>query len=362
MIEETTKPSLLGIKHSNRDFSDRNTWGKNQFNSSFPAALSAYLSHKGLENMNTIDLFAGCGGLSLGFQNAGFCVKAAFDNWKPAIEVYQANFTHPITDLDLSQDFDLDILKKFSPQMIIGGAPCQDFSSAGKRDETLGRADLTSSLAKIITEIQPEWFVMENVPRIEKSRILQKAKENLKNVGYGLTEKIVDAGFCGVPQNRKRFFLIGHLSSSDDFLDLYLNKNQSSRPMTVFEHLGESLDTEFYYRHPRSYKRRGIYGIHEPSPTVRGVNRPIPKTYIKHSGDACEPNGKVRPLTTIERSYLQTFPKDFNFFGNKSDLEQMIGNAVPVKLAEYVANCIKEYQADVQGNKNIQAKQVAFHF
>ena len=55
--------------------------------------------------MNTIDLFAGCGGLSLGFENAGFCVKAAFDNWKPAIEVYQANFTHPIIDLDLSQDF-----------------------------------------------------------------------------------------------------------------------------------------------------------------------------------------------------------------------------------------------------------------
>ncbi len=312
--------------------------------------------------MNTIDLFSGCGGLSLGFQNAGFCVKAAFDNWKPAIEVYQANFTHPIIDLDLSQYFDLDILKKFSPQMIIGGAPCQDFSSAGKRDETLGHADLTLTLAKIIAEVLPEWFVMENVPRIEKSRILQEAKEILKDVNYGLTEKIVDASYCNVPQNRKRFFLIGHQSSSDNFLDSYLNKNQASRPMTVFEHLGESLDTEFYYRHPRSYKRRGIFGVHEPSPTVRGVNRPIPKTYIKHSGDACEPNGKVRPLTTLERSYLQTFPKDFKFFGNKSDLEQMIGNVVPVKLAEYVANCIKEYQADFKDKRIIQTQQLAFQF
>ncbi len=117
--------------------------------------------------------------------------------------------------------------------------------------------------------------------------------------------------------------------------------------MTVFEYLGESLDTEFYYRHPRSYLRRGIYSVHEPSPTVRGVNRPIPKTYVKHLGDACEPNGKVRPLTTIERSYLQTFPTDFKFFGSKSDLEQMIGNAVPVKLAEFVANAIKNYQVDL---------------
>jgi DNA (cytosine-5)-methyltransferase 1 len=312
--------------------------------------------------MNTIDLFAGCGGLSLGFQNAGFAIEAAFDNWKPATEVYRANFSHPIFDLDLSQDFDLDGLKQFSPQMIIGGAPCQDFSSAGKRDESLGRADLTVRFAKIIAEIKPEWFVMENVPRIAKSRFLQESKEILQNVGYGLTEKILDASYFNVPQNRKRFFLIGHLKSPDNFLNLYLEKNQASRPMTVFEHLGEELDTEFYYRHPRSYLRRGIYSVHEPSPTVRGVNRPIPKTYVKHSGDACEPNGKVRPLTTIERSYLQTFPKDFKFFGNKSDLEQMIGNAVPIKLAEYVANCINQYQADLKENKIIREKQLAFHF
>lgn len=313
--------------------------------------------------MNTIDLFAGCGGLSLGFQNAGFAIKAAFDNWKPAAEVYRANFSHPMFDLDLSQEFDLNILKQFSPQLMIGGAPCQDFSSAGKRDETLGRADLTFRFAEIIAEVKPEWFVMENVPRIAKSRFLQESKEILKNVGYGLSAKVLDASYFNVPQNRKRFFLIGHLESNDNFLDFYLEKDKASRPMTVFEHLGKSLDTEFYYRHPRSYQRRGIYSVHEPSPTVRGVNRPIPKTYVKHSGDACEPNGKVRPLTTIERSYLQTFPRDFNFFGNKSDLEQMIGNAVPVKLAEHVAKCIREYQADFIENKQIiKEKQLAFHF
>ncbi len=312
--------------------------------------------------MNTIDLFAGCGGLSLGFQNAGFCIKAAFDNWKPAIEIYRSNFSHPIFDLDLSQNFDVSIFKKFSPQIIIGGAPCQDFSSAGKRDETLGRADLTLGLANIIAGVLPEWFVMENVPRIEKSLILRDAKKVLVNAGYGLTEKVLDASFCDVPQTRKRFFLIGHLKSSDNFLDVYLNKNQNSHPMTVFDYLGTSLDVEFYYRHPRSYQRRGIFSVHEPSPTVRGVNRPIPKTYIKHIKDGCEPGGKVRPLTTIERSYLQTFPKDFNFFGNKSDLEQMIGNAVPVKLAEYVANCINEYRKDLAENTIIQTKQLAFQF
>jgi len=312
--------------------------------------------------MSVIDLFTGCGGLSLGFQNAGFSIKAAFDNWQPAIEVYKANFAHKIFDLDLSEDSSIEILKYFSPKMIIGGPPCQDFSSAGKRDETLGRADLTLTFAKIVTQLRPEWFVMENVPRIIKSNVLREAKTIFKDAGYGLTETILDASFCQVPQIRKRFFLIGHLHSANDFLDFYLEKNQTARPMTVHEYFGENLDVEFYYRHPRSYQRRGIYSVHEPSPTVRGVNRPIPKTYVKHSGDACEPNGKVRPLTTVERSYLQTFPKNFKFFGNKSNLEQMIGNAVPVKLAEYVANCIKEYKADFKENKQISTKQLAFHF
>ena len=312
--------------------------------------------------MKTIDLFAGCGGLSLGFQNAGFSIEAAFDNWKPAIEVYRANFSHQIYDLNLSQNFDSDVLKRFSPQMIVGGAPCQDFSSAGKRDETLGRADLTVRLAKIIAEIRPEWFVMENVSRIEKSGILVEAKEILKNAGYGLTAKLLDASFYGVPQTRKRFFLIGHLSSADNFLGDYLEAKRAVNPLSVRDYFGEDLDTEFYYRHPRSYQRRGIYSTREPSPTVRGVNRPIPKTYVKHPQDACAPDEKVRPLTTIERSYLQTFPKDFKFIGGKSDLEQMIGNAVPVKLAECVANCINEYKANLVKNEKIQTKQMAFHF
>ena len=77
----------------------------------------------------------------------------------------------------------------------------------------------------------------------------------------------------------------------------------------------------------------------------------MPKTYKKHNGDRCEPSDKVRALTTIERSYIQTFPKKFNFTGTKSNLEQMIGNAVPVKLAKHVAQCITEFQKDLKLSK-----------
>jgi DNA (cytosine-5)-methyltransferase 1 len=292
--------------------------------------------------MRTVDLFSGCGGFSLGFQQAGFDIVAAFDNWQPAIDIYRDNFTHPIFNQDLGDPESYRSIVDFTPELIIGGPPCQDFSSAGKRNENLGRANLTRAFADIVCLVQPTWFVMENVSLIKRSPILATVLEQFKNSGYGLTSTILNASYCGVPQSRKRYFLIGKLGRIDNIIDTILHQNQSDRPTTIFDYLGNILELEYYYRHPRSYQRRGIFSIHEPSPTVRGVNRPIPRTYQKHPGDACDLNEQLRPLTTIERSYLQTFPKTFKFKGSKSDLEQAIGNAVPVNLAKYVANCIKE--------------------
>lgn len=302
--------------------------------------------------MRTVDLFSGCGGMSLGFQNENFEVIAAFDKWKPAIKVYQENFQHPIYDFDLATEESLQFIKNLKPQLIIGGPPCQDFSSAGKRDETLGRADLTLSYAHIVAGCKPEWFVMENVERILKSNILKNAISVFKKAGYGISYEVLDASYCGVPQARKRFFLVGHLKAKDGFLNPYFTKNQTKQPMTVHDYLGESLGVEFYYRHPRSYMRRGIFSIYEPSPTIRGVNRPIPKGYNKHSGDPVDVTADgLRPLTTVERSYIQTFPKNFIFNGSKTDLEQVIGNAVPVKLGEFVAKCINQYMIDKASNR-----------
>ena len=126
--------------------------------------------------------------------------------------------------------------------------------------------------------------------------------------------------------------------------------------MTVREYMGSILDIEHYYRHPRTYGRRAVFSIDEPSPTVRGVNRPIPRNYRIHPGDTAPISMNVRPLTTIERSYIQTFPRDFVFEGSKTDLEQMIGNAVPVKLAEYVAKSIIAFSKKCEEEKDNQAK------
>ena len=299
-------------------------------------------------SMKFIDLFAGCGGMTLGFQNAGFEAVAAFDNWEPAAQVYRANFSHNIHKLDLSNwQESLTTLNAYQFDMIIGGPPCQDFSHAGKRNEDLGRADLTVSFARIVAHTKPQWFVMENVDRTVKSQRYRQAGEILREAGYSLTQRILDANQCGVPQKRKRLFLIGELglSISEDSRSIasYLDNNLTTKPMSVRDYFGDSLDITHYYRHPRNYSRRAVFSIDEPSPTVRGVNRPIPKTYKRHPKDTVPISENVRPLTTLERSYLQTFPKDFDFTGSKTDLEQMIGNAVPVKQAEYIARCISTY-------------------
>jgi len=292
--------------------------------------------------MNVVDIFCGCGGLSLGFQEAGFNIVRAFDNWSKAIDIYNSNFTHEAELIDV-YDLTAEHIIKFSPDIIIGGPPCQDYSSAGKQDETQGRANLTLRYAQIVCEVSPEWFVMENVDRILKSQTLPKALALFKEARYGLSQVILDASLCGVPQKRKRFFLIGHKNDIDDFLTASLYSDLSAKSTTIRDYLGDEFKTDFYYRHPRSYARRGIFSIDEPSPTVRGVNRPIPPGYTIHSNDATDDISKVRPLTTLERARIQTFPKSFHFSGSKTDLEQMIGNAVPVDLAKYVAKHLLEY-------------------
>lgn len=295
--------------------------------------------------INCVDLFAGCGGLSLGFSIENFEVSAAFENWNVAIDIYSNNFNHPIIQQDLSEEVEaVEKILSFAPDLIMGGPPCQDFSSAGKRDVTLGRADMTYHFANIVCKIKPTWFVMENVEQIKKSYILQDVVQQFDANDYGLSAVILDASYCGVPQARTRFFLIGHLGDKHNQLNQIYADMLSIKPMTVRDYLGDSLELQYYYRHPRNYNRRGVFSIDEPSPTVRGVNRPIPKGYKLNS---CDPEGisleDIRPLTTVERSYIQTFPKGFEFNGTKTNLEQIIGNAVPVNLARFIARGIKTY-------------------
>jgi DNA (cytosine-5)-methyltransferase 1 len=306
--------------------------------------------------MKSIDLFSGCGGLSLGLENAGIKVVAALDNWKPAIDVYAENFDHPVIQQDLSDvEASLKLIKSFGVELIAGGPPCQDFSSAGLQNHSGERADLTYAFADIVTKAKPKFFIMENVERIRKSHVLVDVMNQFIKSGYGLTAVILDASYCGAPQARQRFFLIGGMGEENNFLKETLFNLLSKEPMTMSQYFGNELGTKYYYRHPRNYNRRGIYTLDEPSATIRGVNRPIPSGYKLNPNDPQNIQmSEVRPLTTEERARVQTFPKGFRFLGSKTTQEQMIGNAVPVALAEFVGKALVYFQSNGQKLSNKQ--------
>lgn len=287
--------------------------------------------------------------MTLGFEQAGFDVVSGVDNWEDALDVYRLNFRHPVHKCDLMDaDKAVSLVSKYNPDIIIGGPPCQDYSPAGTRNEEGGRAILTVKFAEIVTSVKPQWFVMENVSNILKYSMVFEAMDILRDGGYGLSYAVLNAAQCGVPQRRKRFFMVGKINEENGFFDAYFARGLSSKEMTVRDYFGNSLGIEAYYRHPRSYSRRGIFSIDEPSPTIRGVNRPMPSGYKIHNNDPVTSLDNIRPLTTAERAEIQTFPSDFIWIGTKTNVEQMIGNAVPVKLAEYVGKAVSAYIEDHQ--------------
>ena len=296
--------------------------------------------------MRIVDLFCGGGGLSHGMTVAGHTIVAAYDWWQPALDFYNRNMRdHHAYRLDLSNVKDsVAEICRWSPDAIIGGPPCQDFSSAGKRDENGGRASLTTSYAKIVTTVRPRMFVMENVERAIKTRTYRNALRMFKEAGYELAVAVLDASLCGAPQARKRIVVVGGLGISvSEIIDIY-RQNQAHEPMTLRDYFGAELGIEYYYRHPRSYARRGVFSIDEPSPTIRGVNRPIPNGYPGHAGDAAPiTTPGLRPLTTRERSRIQTFPANWDLCGNKSDIEQIMGNAVPCALGTFIGRALARF-------------------
>ena len=297
--------------------------------------------------MRAVDLFCGVGGLSKGFLDAGIEIVGAYDNWPAAVETYGWNMAHPVEFLDL-----LDVaaavrrIKPLGADMIAGGPPCQDFSSAGKRVEG-SKATLTEAFALIVQACEPEIAIMENVPRVRNSQAYRKARNLLDDAGYSFYERVLDSSLCGVPQIRKRFFMFAWRSDSPktgERIHESIEESLAWERLTVSDYMKDEISIKHYYRHPRNYSRRAVFSVDEPSPTVRGVNRPVPPSYRRHRLDSFSPK-KVRPLTSYERSRIQTFPKSWKWSREdepraKTDVELLIGNAVPVNLSRFVGRAV----------------------
>lgn len=289
--------------------------------------------------MRGVDLFSGAGGMSRGAANAGIEIVMAADNWEPAAATYGGTLNHPFKQLDLATPEARNIIASVAPEIIFGGPPCQDFSSSGNRAEG-ERAGLTVAFAEIIRSARPKFFVMENVPAARKSLAYRDARSIFDQEGYEISALDVDMSYYGIPQRRRRMILVGShrsLVDADQSASKVLERislNETVFATTVRQAL-PGLNLDHYYRHPRSYTRRGVFSIDEPSPTIRGTNRRKPSTYIPHPADTSH-DPDIRPLTRLERARIQTFDSTDGWIGSSQDVDQMIANAVPPRLAETV--------------------------
>lgn len=174
--------------------------------------------------LNALDLFCGCGGLSLGFEQAGINVVVGIDSWQDAISTF--NYNHKNAKglcLDLSklnpQDIKQDLGEK-TVDIIIGGPPCQGFSIAGKRIIDDDRNKLYQNFVQFVDFFKPKAFVLENVPNILSiggGIVKNSIIKDFENLGYVVNYKVLTASDYGTPQNRRRAIFVGLKNTKFEF-------------------------------------------------------------------------------------------------------------------------------------------------
>jgi len=233
--------------------------------------------------MRVVDLFCGAGGMALGLVQAGLRIDASYDFEEKALAVHQANIKqggllrpHGIRRRRRHVQGDLgDLLTmapdiaELAPDIIVGGPPCQPFSRAGKGlGDADPRAKLTEAFGVIVATARPKYFVMENVPDIQRFNVYRRTKKIVQRAGYGLTEIKLDASFYGTGQRRHRWLCIGCLGEADGFLLDYLEDARSDQPTTVADVLGPDIGMAFFRRGHDGGERRSFWPASEPSPTI----------------------------------------------------------------------------------------------
>lgn len=331
---------------------------------------------------NSIDLFAGCGGLSQGMVEAGFIVRAAVEIDSFASSAFRLN--HPQTEVfeDDIRNIESKNIKKIigkNPIHLLAGCPpCQGFSSLRrlnrKRSVNDSRNSLVLEFLRMVKELQPQTIMMENVPGLENYYQFIKVFKELKNLGYNPKKEVVDVKDYGVPQSRKRLVVIGSRIGNIDIVV------PSGLRTTVRDAIGniEAVETTQDPVHK-------IYPSHTPKiqeliklvPKNGGGRKDLPEEYILEchkkegvgfndvygrlrwddfsttiTGGCLNPSkGRFlhpehnRCISAREAALLQSFPKDYKFPTNipKQSLALLIGNALPPKFSYIQSNNIKEH-------------------
>lgn len=336
--------------------------------------------------MNAIDLFCGCGGLSYGFEKAGVNILLGIDTDKAALSTFELNhkgsigLCGDITSITYEKDLKALIGNK-TIDIIVGGPPCQGMSLSGPRQFDDPRNKLYLSYIRLVSEIRPKAFVIENVPGLVGlfgGKIKDSILEKFKALGYTVSYKILCAADYNVPQNRRRVIFVGTLdkefifpkpfdnvitcemalsdlpplidelgTEKSEYLSPPQNEYQKlmrSDSSSVKNHIAAkhseqvkhiiSLvpDGENYKSLPEEYRNSRKFNVawtrfnsQKPAPTIDTGHR----HHFHYKYD--------RVPTVRESARLQSFPDDFIFTGNKTQQFRQVGNAVPPRMAETIA-------------------------
>lgn len=344
-------------------------------------------------SLNVIDLFCGAGGLSYGFQEAGFNVLLGIDNDSKALETFELNHRGAKSICgDITQiKYEHDIKKIIGDEkidVIIGGPPCQGFSLSGPRNFNDPRNKLYLSYMRLVEEIQPYAFVIENVPGLVnlfdgtvKDNIIRK----FSNLGYTVQFKILCSADYGVPQKRRRVIFVGikdgkkyeypktlgqeitcemALSDLPSLINITGSERQdySCEPLCDYQRLMRKNSNKVYNHvaADHSDKVKKIIsmvpdgGNYKDLPDNYRNTRNFHVAWTRFASDKPAPtidtghrhhfHYKYNRVPTVrECARLQSFPDDFVFLGNKTQQFRQVGNAVPPLMAQAIAEQLKYY-------------------
>lgn len=321
--------------------------------------------------LNYIDLFSGAGGLSLGFDRAGFKNIFSVDIDPVFNLTYRRNFPkHVLIETDISKLSSNEILKLVGNKtvdVIAGGPPCQGFSMAGNIGRKFiddPRNHLFQEFARIVNVVKPKFFVMENVARLythNSGKTRQEIIDKFNEMGYRVEVKVLNTAEHGVPQKRRRVIFIGTNTDAP----IIFPSEDKSKPKSIKDAIGNlpelksgessSIPNHVAMNHTEQMLKKMSY-------VKDGGNRlDIPEELRPKSGDArkymryhsAEPSVCVtgdmrkvfhysqnRALTVRELARIQTFPDNFIFEGSVIAQQQQVGNSVPPELGFRLAESL----------------------
>ena len=345
--------------------------------------------------MKIIDLFSGVGGLSHGFEDVGFEPVVAIDFWDDAIKTYNHNRKDKVgVSMDIT-DFNDNVLPqiigKHAIDGIIGGPPCQGFSTARLSNATEkidkfneSRNHLYLEFFRTVDVVRPKFFLIENVRGLvsaNKGAFVKDIIERFGGIGYNVTYKILNASDYGVPQNRQRVFFVGLLEGEFEFPEKFDYKVSTKEAIKDLIQSNEDDIQKYSTTSKNEYQklmRNGKKTIKNHEVTIHneqttnvismvpngGNIKSLPPEYwnIRKYNKAFQRMNSELPSNTIDtghRNYfhyeanriptaresarIQSFPDSFEFLGTKGSQYKQIGNAVPPLLAKVLAEKIKSY-------------------